>query len=122
VKLPLCAGALTTVSFFSPQAHIVAGVAEDTTSAAHATTTASSQNIRNFLRNFTPLFSSRDNSQCAYHFINLHPRAPGCQQYYESRLDNNLLNLYSNAIILVGRHIKYVKGRKEISDGTQEIF
>lgn len=61
VTVPPCSGALTTVSFLSPQAQILAGVATDITNAAHTTTMATSQNSWNPLLNFTSLFTSRDN-------------------------------------------------------------
>jgi hypothetical protein len=75
VKLPPCAGVLTTVSLYVPQAHIVVGVAEDTASAAHATTTATSQNSLNFLINFTPF----PPHELGLSLIILHPQTPGLQ-------------------------------------------
>jgi hypothetical protein len=43
---------------YVPQAQILLGAAEGISGAAHATIMATSQNILNFLPNFTPLFSS----------------------------------------------------------------
>jgi hypothetical protein len=60
MKLPPCAGELTTVSAYVPQAHIVVGIAKDTASAANATTMATSQNSLNSFLNFTLLLASID--------------------------------------------------------------
>ena len=70
IMLPPLSGVLTTVSFLSPQAQIVAGIAEASSSAAQVAMTATSQSSLRFLPNFIPLFTSRDGitSISFYHF------------------------------------------------------
>ena len=57
VKLPPYSGALTTVSLYSPQAHTLAGAAEGSSNATHATMMATSHNSLNPLLDFIPFFT-----------------------------------------------------------------